>query len=184
MSKILVVEDERKILEDISEMLQLTGYEVITAEDGKNASKIAIDENPDLIVTDIMMPQMDEYELLKKLRSNTRTEQLPVIFLTAKTDRESLRTGMGLGADDYITKPYVADELLNAVKIRIEKSKAHEKTLDDLRLNLTKYVPHELRTPLVPILGLPELIIEDLEYNKRRFEAHAKNNLEVGKKAG
>ncbi len=121
MKKILLIEDNPEIRENTSEILELDGYQVIAAENGKIGIEIAIRELPDLIICDIMMPVLDGYSVLHLLSKNPDTENIPFIFLTAKADRGDYRKGMEMGADDYITKPFEDVELLNAIESRFRK---------------------------------------------------------------
>jgi signal transduction histidine kinase len=167
MAKILVIEDEEAIRENILELLEAENFESMGAANGKIGIKMAIEQIPDLILCDMMMPEIDGHGVLKALRSEPITATIPFIFLTAKADKTDVRLGMELGADDYITKPCTPQELLKAVVIRLEKDKAisrkSQKTLDDLRSNISMSLPHELRTPLNAIMGFSELILS--EYN-------------------
>jgi len=119
---ILVIEDNNDIRENTAEILDLAGYKTFTAENGKRGVEIALKEKPSVIVCDIMMPELDGYGVLHLLRKNPDTENIPFIFLTAKTERSDFRKGMEMGADDYITKPFEDIELLNAVEMRLKKS--------------------------------------------------------------
>ena len=121
MKKILVIDDNTGIRENTAEILTLAGYKTSTAENGKIGVELAIREIPDLIVCDIMMPELDGYGVLHLLKKNPATEQIPFIFLTAKTERTDFRKGMEMGADDYITKPFDDLELLRAIEIRLKK---------------------------------------------------------------
>ena len=118
MSRILVIDDNTDIRENTAEILALAGYQTYTAENGKKGMEAAIKEKPDLIICDIMMPELDGYGVLHLLRKNPETENIPFIFLTAKAERTDFRKGMEMGADDYITKPFDDLELLKAVEIR------------------------------------------------------------------
>ncbi|MFM6026543.1 MAG: response regulator transcription factor [Dolichospermum sp.] len=121
MSLILVIEDESQILSNLQEILELADFNVITAVDGITGLQLAKSKNPDLIICDIMMPGLNGYEVLQKLRQDPRCADIPLIFLTAKANRNDLRQGMCLGADDYITKPFEPTEILQAVKARLQK---------------------------------------------------------------
>jgi CRP-like cAMP-binding protein/FixJ family two-component response regulator len=139
MKKILLIEDNTEIRENTAEILELDGYEVLTAENGRVGVEVAIQQRPDLIICDIMMPVLDGYGVLHMLSKNTDTAQIPFIFLTAKADRTDFRKGMEMGADDYITKPFDDIELLNAIESRLKKvdmlQKSYQKDLrglDDL----------------------------------------------------
>jgi CRP-like cAMP-binding protein len=118
---ILVIDDNNDIRENTAEILDLAGYKTFTAENGKRGVEIAIREKPSVIVCDIMMPELDGYGVLHLLKKNPDTQNIPFIFLTAKTERSDFRKGMEMGADDYITKPFEDIELLNAVEIRLKK---------------------------------------------------------------
>jgi DNA-binding response OmpR family regulator len=124
MPKILVIEDEPALREDIAELLTLEGYDVISAKDGVDGINAAIQFQPDLIVCDIMMPRLDGYRVLLDVRANSITQFTPFIFLTAKSAQDEMRQGMELGADDYVTKPFTHVDLRRAVEMRLEKHTA------------------------------------------------------------
>ncbi|MCU0340870.1 MAG: response regulator [Spirosomaceae bacterium] len=121
MKKILLIEDNIDMRENTTEILELARYQVLTAENGKEGVKIAQREQPDLIICDIMMPELDGYGVLHLLGKEPDTSHIPFIFLTAKAEKSDYRKGMTLGADDYLTKPYDDVELLNAVESRLRK---------------------------------------------------------------
>lgn len=118
---ILIIDDNEDIRENTAEILSLGGYKTITAENGKSGVEAAISQKPDLIVCDIMMPELDGYGVLHLLRKNPDTENIPLIFLTAKAERSDMRKGMEMGADDYVTKPFEEIELMNAIESRLKK---------------------------------------------------------------
>ena len=122
MNSILVIDDNADIRDNTAEILELAGYKTFTAENGKQGVEIALKEKPTVIVCDIMMPELDGYGVLHLLRKNAGTQNIPFIFLTAKTERSDFRKGMEMGADDYITKPFDDIELLNAIEIRLKKA--------------------------------------------------------------
>ena len=122
MTKILLVEDDTSLRENVEELLELSGFLVITASNGKIAVELAKKEFPDLVLCDIMMPEMDGYEVLQQLSSYETTKHIPFIFVSAKTERHEVRKGMNLGADDYLTKPFEEEELLGAIHSRLEKA--------------------------------------------------------------
>jgi CRP/FNR family transcriptional regulator, polysaccharide utilization system transcription regulator len=124
MKKILLVEDNTEVRENTAEILELAGYDVLTAENGKVGVEKAVKESPDLIICDIMMPVLDGYGTLHMLSKNDKTAHIPFIFLTAKAERSDMRKGMEMGADDYITKPFDDIELLNAIESRFKKLEA------------------------------------------------------------
>ncbi|MCO5241222.1 MAG: response regulator [Chitinophagaceae bacterium] len=121
MPSVLVIDDNADIRDNTAEILELAGYTSIVAENGKKGVELALREKPDIIVCDIMMPELDGYSVLHLLQKNPETRNIPFIFLTAKTERSDLRKGMEMGADDYITKPFEEIELLNAVEVRLKK---------------------------------------------------------------
>jgi CRP/FNR family transcriptional regulator, cyclic AMP receptor protein len=121
MKTILLIEDNDDIRNNTTEILELSNYKVITAENGKTGLEKAIEHIPDLIICDIMMPVLDGYGVLHAVHKNEAIKNTPFIFLTAKTERSDFRKGMELGADDYITKPFDGTELLNAVDSRLKK---------------------------------------------------------------
>ena len=122
MRRLLVIDDHNDIRENIAEILVLAGYDVSTAPNGKKGVETALKETPELIICDIMMPDLDGYGVLHLLRKNEATRDTPFIFLTAKSERSDFRKGMEMGADDYITKPFDDVELLNAIDIRLKKN--------------------------------------------------------------
>ena len=121
MNKILVIEDEEPVLAGMSALLIAENFDVIGAENGKVGVKLAIKNQPDLIICDVTMPELDGYGVLRELRQNPATAMIPFIFLTAKSTKSDLRQGMELGADDYLTKPFTRDELLGAIAARFKK---------------------------------------------------------------
>jgi signal transduction histidine kinase len=167
MKKILVVEDSSSLRKDILEMLGFEGFDAVGAEDGLIGVQRAREFQPDLIICDIMMPEMDGYQVLAELRRDSATATIPFIFLTARTDRTDMRQGMELGADDFLTKPFHATELLSTVRARLHKDQVikevAERRLENLRDNIMMALPHELRTPLNVILGFSDLLMTDCE---------------------
>jgi CheY-like chemotaxis protein/CRP-like cAMP-binding protein len=166
MKSILVIDDNKDLRENTAEILELAGYKTFTAGNGKKAVEIALKENPSLIVCDIMMPGLDGYGVLHLLKKNTLTENIPFIFLTAKTERSDLRKGMEMGADDYITKPFDDIELLKAVEVRLKKTIISE----------TEYTSS--------VVGINDFFndiknagINDLTYKYEVQEYHKKQNL-------
>jgi DNA-binding response OmpR family regulator len=133
MKKILVIEDNAGIRENIAEILELANYKVFTAENGKNGIEIALHEKPDLILCDVMMPQLDGYGVLHLLHKNPAVRNTPFIFMSAKAERAEMRKGMELGADDYITKPFEKTELLQAIECRLKRAEWLKQ----------EFVPHE-----------------------------------------
>ncbi|MFQ3566782.1 MAG: response regulator [Aggregatilineales bacterium] len=166
MSHILVVEDEKGLLRDIVEMLEFSYYEVSSAASGEEAIRLLQSIQPDLILCDVMMPGLDGYDVLAAVRSSPQTAATPFIFLTAKADRDELRHGMELGADDYLTKPFTLPELLTAINVRLRRhaeiSEHSERQVEHLKQQLARMVTHELRTPLVSINTVLQVISRQL----------------------
>lgn len=144
MTKLLIIEDDIVLRENIAELLELNNFEVLKASNGKEGFKIARTTLPDLVICDIMMPEMDGYEVLQELSKNKKTKFTPFIFLSAKTEHEDVRKGMNMGADDYITKPFSEDELISAIKSRLAKAAILE---DRRQANVSEIEePDELRS--------------------------------------
>lgn len=129
MKKILLIEDSKEIRENTAEILELANYRVFTAENGKIGVEVALKENPDLIICDIMMPVLDGYGVLHLINKNPQVQHIPFIFLSAKAEKTDIRKGMSLGADDYITKPFDGTELLDAVEGRLKKAELLRKDI-------------------------------------------------------
>lgn len=165
MNTILIIEDEPQVRENIQEILQLSDFETLIAPNGQIGLEIAKTKLPDLIICDIMMPELDGYGVLCALRKNAATSNIPLIFVTAKADRSDFRQGMNYGADDYLTKPFTPEELLKAIATRLEKQTMIERQsqakLDELRMNIAHSLPHELNTPLNGILGMSQLLMDN-----------------------
>ena len=121
MKTILLIEDDRALRENTEELLELSGYSVMTAPNGKIGIQMAKDNNPNIIVCDIMMPEIDGYGVLENLSSDEKTNHIPFIFLSAKTEHKEIRKGMDLGADDYLTKPFEEEDLISAIESRLAK---------------------------------------------------------------
>src|SRR4029078_7411958 len=153
MKSILVIEDNKDIRENTAEILDLAGYKTFTAENGKKGVDLAFREKPDVIVCDIMMPELDGYGVLHLVRKNPDFQNTPFIFLTAKTERGDFRKGMEMGADDYITKPFDDIELLNAVEVRLRKSQILEQNYTSSPSGLTQFLKDVKSTGLIDKLS-------------------------------
>ncbi len=129
MKNILIIEDNEDIRENVAEILTLSDYKVLTAANGKEGIEAAQKYKPDLIICDIMMPGVDGYGVLHVLHKTPETQNIPFIFLTSKSERSDFRAAMELGADDYITKPFAGNELLNAIESRFRKMDVMKKSL-------------------------------------------------------
>lgn len=131
MKKILIIEDQAPMRRNIALMLELEGYEVLTAENGKVGLELARSSKPDLVLCDVMMPEMDGYGVIQGLRADKETATMPFVFLTAKGDKPDVRIGMNFGADDYLTKPVVRDDLLATIQVRLSKAEAIEELVQE-----------------------------------------------------
>ena len=178
MFKILIVEDTLTIREEIHDVLVMEGYTVFEAENGSIGFEIALKKHPDLIISDILMPKLNGFEMYKKLQNNKTTKLIPLIFLSAKAEKSDIRAGMNLGAEDYLTKPIDVEDLLNTVKIKIDKKillaqeiidktttisailQQQKKELD----NYAQLISHELKTPLRNISDVLIWIREELAH--------------------
>ncbi len=167
MLKILVIEDELSVRENLAKMLTFEDFKVITAQDGAEGVKLAEDNLPDLIICDIMMPVLDGYAVRNELCQSSRTSLIPFIFLTAKADRDDLRKGMAMGADDYITKPFSKDELLDAIYAQLDKKAAIQNEIQDnlnaLRQSVANTLPNDL---LESVNQIQEVLTYFIENNK------------------
>ncbi len=128
MKKILVIDDNEGVRENLCEILELAGYAAIPAADGKTGVEKALSMSPDMILCDIMMPGLDGYGVLHILSSRPETAAIPFIFLTAKTEKSDIRYGMGMGADDYITKPFEETDLLKTIDSRLKRAEMRRET--------------------------------------------------------
>lgn len=165
MKKILIIEDEIELLDGISEILQFEGFDVVQANNGLDGIELAINSNPDLILSDIMMPGIDGFEVLKRLRKHSKTVKTPIILITALSERVNIRIGMELGANDYLIKPFTREDLLRMISGQVEtrtdenKTKSIKEKDEKLDYNLS----YDFRTPLNVILGFGNLLMNDPE---------------------
>jgi len=139
MKKILIIEDEPEMRRNLATVLRLEQYQPITAESGQAGLNLARKETPDLILCDVMMPGLDGFGVLQALREDARLALVPFIFLTAKGEKDDLRSGMNLGADDYLTKPVAKTELLNAIEARLRRSEQQARR--EFRPDFSSYAP-------------------------------------------
>ncbi len=139
MKKILVVEDNPDVRENLEEILELSDYEVLSAENGKTGVDLALEHKPDLILCDVMMPQLDGFGVLRILSKRPETADIPFIFLTAKSEKSDFRKGMNLGADDYIVKPFDDVVLLDAIELRLKKSERLRQQFDGTKAGLDHF---------------------------------------------
>lgn len=148
MKKILIIEDEPEMRRNIATILRLENYQPVAAENGRKGLELALQENPDLILCDVMMPELDGYDVLKGLRENASTEATPFIFLTAKGEKPDIRAGMNLGADDYLTKPVAKADLLTAIASRLKRKE--QTATPDFKPNFNSFRPLETALGLTP----------------------------------
>jgi two-component system sensor histidine kinase/response regulator len=164
--RILVVEDHKSMSRAIQGILESEGYSVYTATDGIEALEMMEDVRPDLILADIMMPRMDGYTLYEEIRACPEWIPIPFIFLTAKSEREDRLRGKKMGAEDYVTKPFDAEELIVIVRSRLGRARAiqeaTEASFEQLKQQIVTVLGHELRTPLTYVTGYTDLALEDV----------------------
>ncbi len=134
MSQILIIEDDPLILDSITEALDLEELEYRTATDGLSGLNVALKDRPSVVVCDVMLPDLNGYDVLAELRSNPSTAQIPFIFLTGRDAREDLRRGMDLGADDYLTKPFTLRELKTSIRTQLAKQQRNQSSVDEAKL--------------------------------------------------
>jgi two-component system sensor histidine kinase/response regulator len=170
--RILVVDDITKNLQVVGTMLRNAGYEVMPTTGGRQALERVRVQSPDLILLDLMMPEMDGIEVCRRLKEDTLTRQIPVIFLTASNEMEHLVNGFEAGAVDYITKPFNSPELLARVRTHIELKLARERLreMNDEKNEFMGIAAHDLRSPLNAIKGYAELVLEDPAIGQENLE--------------
>jgi len=182
MTKILVIEDEELVRENLLDFLEAEDYQTIDACNGKIGVELAQKHLPDLIICDVMMPELDGYGVLEKLSNNSATATIPFIFLTAKADKTDRRDGMNLGADDYLTKPFTIMELKSAIEARLGRQREIKKKFDDLRNSITLALPHEMRTSLNGILGSSQLMMDPDSLDSEEIQEMAETIYNSGKR--
>lgn len=183
MSRIVVIEDETALRENIVDTLEAAGFDVYAAADGAPGVELVYAQQPDLVLCDIMMRGMDGYQVIQSVRNEPSTSMIPFIFITAKADRESLRYGMNLGADDYLSKPFTTTELISAIQTRLARQaplKAKEEHLEYLKFQLSRVISHELRTPLTGIKLSMDLIQMQLNHLSAEELQDLLNNVQSG----
>lgn len=164
MHSILLIDDDDTILRLLESALSDL-YTVHVAANGRTGLTLAREVLPGLVLCDIGLPDMDGYDVVTQLRSSPSTTLIPVVFLTAATDRESMRRAMALGAEDFLTKPFTITELREAVRTQFAKQDARERrfeaVLAELRDNISTSLPHEIRTSIMVVQGYTELLMAD-----------------------
>ncbi|WAC20388.1 response regulator transcription factor [Luteolibacter sp. SL250] len=148
MKTILIIEDEPEMRRNLATILRLEKYHPVSAENGRTGVEAALREKPDLILCDVMMPELDGYGVLRELRADKTTEATPFIFLTAKGEKPDIRSGMNLGADDYLTKPVAKAELLAAIASRLRR--AEQTTVPAFDPDFSSAAPLERAFGLTP----------------------------------
>ena len=174
MSKILIIEDQPQMRRNIAFMLEMEGFKVFTADNGRQGLDLVREHEPDLVICDVMMPQLDGYAVLEAVRKEPATATLPFIFLTAKADKPDVRQGMNLGADDYLTKPVGRVDLLAAVRTRLARQQLHQAEIDSAKSEGGFNPDFSSHTPLQN-LGLTERESEVL-----LWVAQGKGNADIG----
>jgi two-component system sensor histidine kinase/response regulator len=162
---IMVVEDDLALLEGIRELLELSGYRVLIASNGKEALDLLEKERPDLIISDIMMPEMDGYAFHSAVREISQLTSIPFIFLTARGEKSDIRRGRSSGVDDYITKPFDDEDLLAAIRGKLSRFEAvrtqQTEEIADFKHKILLTLSHEFRTPLTYILNYSDLLAQE-----------------------
>jgi signal transduction histidine kinase len=181
---ILVVEDHKPMSRAIKGILESEGYRVSTATDGVEALEVMEETLPDLILADIMMPRMDGYTLYERIRARLEWVPIPFVFLTAKSEREDKLKGKKLGAEDYITKPFDAEELIVSVRSRLGRAhaieRASEAEFERFKQQIVTILGHELRTPLTYVTGYTDLALEDISSLKPTEVEEFLNGIKAG----
>jgi DNA-binding NarL/FixJ family response regulator len=174
MNKILIIEDQPQMRQKLAMILEREQFQVATAPNGLIGLDMVRNHPPDLVVCDIMMPELDGYAVLEALRADKATATIPFIFLTAKGERVDQRTGMSIGADDYLTKPVLKDDLLSSIHARLKRREQEEQRLNEKLANLA--VNREFNSPArLEALGLSPREAEILNW-----VAQGKSNAETG----
>lgn len=176
MCKVLIVEDDMNIRNNISELLMLNGFDPIMASDGKDALLMLETETPDLIISDVLMPRLTGFQLKEKLQEDDAWQNIPFVFLSAKTEVSDIRNGMNLGADDYITKPFLHTDLIKTIKVRLQKQQN--------RGLLSKPMP-QLPEELLKEKGELQKLVDSLSGAERRVLNLLSQNfssVEIGKR--
>ncbi|MBN1429182.1 MAG: response regulator [Anaerolineae bacterium] len=161
---ILLAEDDKALLRGVTDLLEMSGYQVYAASDGRSALRLLeqLSIPPDLIISDIAMPYMDGYKFLNAVRARPEWVSIPFIFLTARAEKEDIRTGKLRGVDDYVTKPFELPDLLVAVQSTLSRRRRlsilQEQEMENLRQQILKILNHEFRTPLTYIVAYAELM--------------------------
>lgn len=168
---ILIIEDEARTRENLAVILDMEGYRVLSAENGRRGLELARSERPDLILCDVSMPELDGHDVLRAMRENSATASIPFIFLTARGERRDLRAGMDLGADDYLVKPAAATELLACLEARFKRA-SQQTTSPAFQPDFSSPAP------------LKQLGLTDREAEVLLWVAQGKSNSDIGRILG
>ena len=183
---ILVADDDPVMRQSVADLLRISGYQVLAAENGAIAWHILQDQTPDLIIADIAMPEMDGYELYDAVRTDPKWSLVPFIFLTARGEQKDIRYGYKLGADHYVTKPFEPEDLLTVIEARLKRMRtvqtAVKSNIESTKRRLANTFSHELRTPLTAIYGFVSLLQDDLERLTDEQVRDMLGHIEVGTK--
>jgi DNA-binding NarL/FixJ family response regulator len=176
MKRIVIIEDQAPMRRNLALMLELEGYQVGSAENGRAGLELVRQSPPDLVICDVMMPELDGYGVIQALRNDAETAMIPFIFLTAKGDKPDVRIGMNFGADDYLTKPVVRDDLLAAVQARLARAEAMEARLNQAAADAGGFHPD---------FSSPDPLHRELALTPREAEvllwvAQGKSNGDIG----
>jgi DNA-binding response OmpR family regulator len=161
-NKILIVEDTLAVREEVHDILLMEGYTVFEAKDGIEGYDMALKVDPDLIISDILMPELNGFEMFKKLQKDKRTMSIPLIFLSAKGEKEDIRIGMNLGAEDYLTKPINVNDLVNAAKTKIKKKLIVEQRI----MEETSKLSNTLQDQKNQLDTLSHLILDGIQFSQ------------------
>ena len=170
MCKVLIVEDETNIRNNLSEILEMNGYEVAVAENGQEALLALQSDQPDIILSDILMPVMNGYDLLRSVQANPKLRHLPFLFLSAKIELEDIRNGMNLGADDYLTKPVKYQELVKAIDMRLNRRKDFIETAVAEGGEINTEKREELKQMLAKVSSSEMRVLLQLAENMNSFQ--------------
>ena len=188
MKRIVIIEDEQVLRENIKEILTLKGFTAYAAASGDEGLDLVRTVLPDLVLCDIKMPRYDGFWVLEQIRKNNELNKIPFIFVTAKVENRDIRDGMGLGADDYITKPFSSDELIRAINARLERISMlssdtkeesftyNEKDHEQVKQTLTQLTRSEIRILKMIAAGLSSSEIAERLFNSvKTVENHRSN---------
>lgn len=198
VAKILVIEDEANVRENLVELLEAEDFEVFSAKNGFEGISFAQEHRPELILCDITMPELDGYDVLTNLRQDPEIAITPFIFLTAKAATDEIRQGMNLGADDYLTKPFSRQELLTAIQSRLSKQNIYTQNTDALlndigeKLNnigerFSYSISEKIFNPLDEVLGTSRIFVQDADFIEpsdiKKLGGHIQTNANFLKRA-